>query len=176
MRRWRRPDRRGSRTPHARWVPGPASSRFESARGFTLVEALVALLLLSTVLVAVATLFVQGGRVVAGARNQTEATRLASRILETMRAWPHGALYRSFGRDSADAAFQVETLTHPRARLWQAQIERRLPEGRGRIRVDPLGGPTFASSKGIRIRVTVEWKTGPELSADRSVTLPLVRF
>lgn len=170
---------RGLRSPQKarrRAAPIRAMAPFGRPSGFTLIEALIALFLIMAVLGAVATLFVQGRRLVEESGRITQATRLAGSILEMLELRPYSDLYARYGRTDLDAAFEVSTLTDPDAGTWQPMIASQIPEGWGLVRVDPIGGPTFHDSKGIRLQVSVKWPSGPERASVRQVTLVAVRF
>jgi len=97
--------------------------RFSSARGFTLIEVLVALSITAIGLLGLAALQLQGLRGTHEASLRTQAVALASEASEVL----HG--YR--GRD-APAVFPDADIT-----AWQARVAQTLPLGEGRIATDP---------------------------------------
>jgi type IV pilus assembly protein PilV len=133
-------------------------SRVQSG-GFTLIETLVALLVLSVGLIGVAALHGQALAASGLALNRSQATVLAGEISDRIRGnRSAGTAYEaaagdngcdeptaSGGGDCSPAEMAAHDLF-----LWQDQIARNLPGGRGAIDVDTTSIPT-------RYTVTVSW-------------------
>jgi prepilin-type N-terminal cleavage/methylation domain-containing protein len=161
--------------------------------GFNLIEVIVALALLAAVLLTISGLFIQGSQSVNTGRDLTEATSLATDILEQMDKWAFQQLYTNFCNASGAAGFDFRTDTRTSipagspspcttfdaiplaggASGWQTKISQRLPNAKATISMTPLGGGTFGAAKGIQVRVKVDWvlKLKP-----RNVSLETVRF
>lgn len=160
-----------------------------SERGFNLIEVVIALALLAAVLLTISGLFIQGSQSVNTGRDLTEATSLATDILEQMDKWAFSQLYTNFAKTSGDVAFTVSSISPPPAAaptpvlfnatlqgMCQTKINQRLPNASAWVTVSPLGTTApdhFDTAKGIRVKVTVYWtlKLKP-----RSVSLETVRF
>ena len=141
--------------------------------GFNLIEVIVALALLAAVLLTISGLFIHGTQSVNTGRDFTEATSLATNILEQMDKWAFSQLYTNFGVAKTSGTFTVTSLTNTKAQAWQPGITAKLPNAKATIAVTPLGGATFAAASGVRVQVTVDWvlKLRP-----RNVSLETVRF
>jgi prepilin-type N-terminal cleavage/methylation domain-containing protein len=144
-----------------------------SEQGFSLIEVIVALGLLAVVLMSVSGLFVQGGQTVNTGRDLTEATTLATDILEQTDKWAFSQLYTNFGVAKTSGAFSVDSLTNTQAQTWQPGITAKLPNSQATITVTPLGGATFDVAEGVRLQVTISWTLKLR---SRSVSLETVRF
>jgi prepilin-type N-terminal cleavage/methylation domain-containing protein len=159
-----------------------AGRRDGKARGFSLVEVIVSLGLLSGLLTAVATMFVLAGTSARSSRHLTVATALARHVMEDLERRPRDAL-RSLvqaGAPDPGAAFAVSDTRTPGSaadQRWGPDARLRLPAGFAVVSLTPLGGPdhpvTFASAEAVRVRLTVGWS---EMRRDRSVTFEGVRF
>jgi type IV pilus assembly protein PilV len=155
--------RRSGRTTRDRGrsgaAPYPAAA---SARGFTLVEVLVALVVLAVGMLGMAVLLVEGLQGSRSALEHTQAVNLASDITERMRA------NRAAGRayDTADGTpdprldAACEVAAGPCApgamagndlRRWLDAVAGALPEGRGEIAIEPV---TATAHRGT---VTIRW-------------------
>ena len=156
--------------------------------GFSLIEVIVALALLAAVLLTISGLFIQGGQSVNTGRDLTEATSIATSILEHMDKWAYNQLYTNFCVTSSSAAFSFTTSPAPGCATfnaipgagagtstWQSEINKRLPNAKATIEVTPIGSTNghFDTAKGIRVKVTVDWVL--KLRA-RQVSLETVRF
>lgn len=102
-------------------VSSPA--RFPAARGFTLIEVLIAVSITAIGLLGLAALQLQGLRGTHEASLRTRAVALASEVSEALHA------YR--GLDAA-AVLPDADIT-----AWQARVAQTLPLGEGRIATDP---------------------------------------
>jgi type II secretory pathway pseudopilin PulG len=130
----------------------------------TLVEILVALGILAGVLVSVASLFVLGGQRVSSGRHMTEATAIASDILEEINQMG-SQVTGIFPSCTTATGCTVATDTDSFASAqWQSLIDQTLFQGRAEITLTPIGGPTsppdFSSAEGLRVRVEVLWMEG----------------
>ena len=170
------------------------NARDSRQTGFSLIEVIVALALLAAVLLTVSGLFIQGSQSVNTGRDLTEATSLATNVLEQMDRWAYTQLYTNFCKASTDAAFSFVTSPTPTCATfnaipnagsgtstWQSNISQRLPNAKATVAVTPMGAATFGAAKGIRVAVTVDWTlTGKFLPTGaqktRSVSLETVRF
>src|SRR5438093_13760530 len=76
-----------------------------SEGGFNLIEVVIALALLAAVLPTISGLFIQGSQSVNTGRDLTEATSLATDILEQMDKWAFQQLYTNFCHAGTDTAF-----------------------------------------------------------------------
>ncbi|MGH9866852.1 MAG: type IV pilus modification PilV family protein [Candidatus Polarisedimenticolia bacterium] len=145
------------------------------AAGFSLVEVLVSMGLLSGILAAIAAMFVLAGACIRSGRHLTVATTLAQNVMDDLGPRPG-----EFGNPDPDAVFaSSDTRSAGSAAdlLWGLDVRSGLHEGFAVVSTTPLGGPlapaTFASAEGLRVRVTVGWA---EMRRARSVTFEEVRF
>lgn len=157
-------------------------------RGFSLIEVIIALALLAAVLLTISGLFIQGSQSVNSGRDLTEATSLATNILEDMDKWAFTQLYTNYCGTTASGALTFTTdnlqtngttcsAITTTASGWQNGIRQRLPNSKGTVVVTPMGGATFAAAKGVRVQVTVSWYMRARTSSNpRQVSLETVRF
>ena len=123
------------------------------ARGFTLVEALVSLLVLSIGLLGVAALQLSSLRANNSASFRSQATFLAYDIADRMRANRTAAVTGAAGASAYDIGFGQATAASPATlaeqdlKDWLARIAATLPAG-AEAQVQSLGNAMFA----IRIR------------------------
>src|SRR5262245_8888664 len=82
-----------------------------SESGFNLIEVVIALALLAAVLLTISGLFIQGSQSVNTGRDLTEATSLATDILEQMDKWAFSQLYTNFGGTGTTTSLSVVTTT-----------------------------------------------------------------
>ena len=153
------------------------SARRRSERGMTLVEVLIALGILSGVLVSVASLFVLGGQRVKSGRQMTEATAIATDILEEIGSL--GTQVATIFPDCTTATgctVSSDADSYASAQ-WQSNIDQSLYLGKAEITLTPIGGtvspPTFTSSEGIRIHVDVIWSEGTNV---KTLTVETLQF
>jgi type IV pilus assembly protein PilV len=123
----------------------PVVSR-RRGRGFTLVEALIALLALSIGLLGVAALQMTGLKANLSAAWSSQATYLSYDIIDRMRANRDERLKYVAGYGAAPAPGGVATLD---LAAWKANLAATLPSGDGRIEV---GGPNDTV-----VTVTIQW-------------------
>ena len=142
--------------------------------GFSLVEVVLALGILAGVLIAIAGLFIIGGRQVKSGRSSSEALAAAKEITEEMNGWAYTQLWSNFGYNGAATTYTVDCRTNTANALctgWQAQILPKLGAGAySTIKLDavvPASGTganfydTTTNSvltKSVRVTVTVNWR------------------
>ena len=145
--------------------------------GMTLVEVLVALAILASVLISVASLFVLGGQRVRSGREMTQATTMGSDIMEEL--VQYGDQLESLFPDcTANTGCTVSTTADSFASSqWASLIEENLYKGSADITLTPIGGtvtpPTFDSAEGVHVQVVVNWSEG---TVARTVVLETVQF
>ena len=137
--------------------------------GFTLVEVLVALLVLSIGLLGIAALHTAGMRATQTAGARTQATILAYDIIDRMRANRAEALlgrYNTLTGDVTLADFGAAAGDRFGEDLlqWKGQLAERLPGGLGAIEQPDAGQPAV-------VTVTVEWLDRDENRAAGAQTL-----
>lgn len=126
-------------------------------RGFSLIESLVAMVVLSFGLLGLAALQVNSLKYNQGAHLRSQATTFAYQILDAMRASPTSAKNGSFDiglgqslTGTSVAAVQVAD--------WQADLGARLPGGRGGICRSANPNPSVnCTGNGDFVIITVEW-------------------
>lgn len=133
--------------------------------GFTLVEMLVALSILSIGILAVAQLFIFSQHHAQNGRIETQATALAEEIREKVMSENFDDLVSIF--DGVDTAVPG-SVTLP-CQEWASHLDERLgPAARGRLEVlQPFEDPEIATGM-LTIVVTVSWQ---ESGQDRSLPL-----
>jgi type IV pilus assembly protein PilV len=113
----------------------PPFARVERSAGFTLIEALVALVVLSVGLLGVAGLQLSGLRYNMSAGSRTQASYLANDVLDRMRAnltsARKGDYDINFGGVKTGSSLAAGDVT-----AWLAEISAVLPAGQGRIVTD----------------------------------------
>jgi type IV pilus assembly protein PilV len=139
---------------------GPAVARRQA--GFSLIEVLIALLVLAIGLLGLAFLQVLNVRYTGSAEQRTMATNLASEVIDMMRSNPrHVVVYKRLTEASftgvtepntgcSVAAEDAATAVRHIAR-WRCDVVSQLPEGRGLVQV--LG----TQATGYIVTVTVSW-------------------
>jgi type II secretory pathway pseudopilin PulG len=156
----------------------------DGARGFSLIEVVVALGLLAGVLISIAGLFVIGGRQVKAGRSSTEALSVARGIVEQMNKWGFRQTYELFGVDGTDTTYTIDTraITDPPTTgmaKWQPLLEDKIPGAWGEIEVESLADPALGAlpaledAKAIRVIVTIHWAEGLR---QREIQLATVRM
>lgn len=123
--------------------------------GFTLLEVLVAMLVLSIGLLGLAGLMASSMRNNQSAYHSTQATWLAYDILDRMRANSTGALAGAYGAANALGAPANCSTAAPSGSIaaqdiggWKNMIACALPQGDGAITVTPANR---------QVRITVQW-------------------
>jgi prepilin-type N-terminal cleavage/methylation domain-containing protein len=145
----------------------PAALRARASRrdGFTLVELLVALSILSTGILSVAQLFIFSQRHAHDGRIETQATALAEEIREKVMSENFDDLVSIF--DGVDTS-SPSSVTLP-CQEWAAHLDARLgPEGRGRVEVLGPAEDVEIVTGMLTIVVTVSWQ---ESGQERSLPL-----
>jgi prepilin-type N-terminal cleavage/methylation domain-containing protein len=165
-----------------------AFSRRPGARGFSLIEVIVALGMLAAVLLAISGLFAQGANSIKGGKEMTEALAQATDILEDINSLSYRQVWSVFGGSGTDTSLQADTrVTSNFAHRWQAQLEEAVWQGYALIDVIPVGidtvlplctasppaQPNFQCGQGLRVVVTVYWD---ERGNDQQLSLSTVRF
>lgn len=145
--------------------------------GFSLLEVVIALGLLSAVLISISGLFVLAAQQVAGGRSSSQALAAARSILEETGCWTLQQTYRLFGFDGSAPGYTVDTRTNAFAARWRPMVEPGLSTGAATLRIESLGPggspPALNASRAIRVRVTVSWDEG---ARRRAVDLVAVRM
>ncbi len=136
----------------------------------TLVEVLLALGLMASVLISVASLFVLGGQRVKGSRNMTQGMAIASNVMEDLYSFGINIMPTTFpdccpgGCAAATGCTVTSSSDAFLQSRWLPAIEEKLGQGRLEITLVPLGGsvtpPTFSSCEGMRLRTEVFWNEG----------------
>lgn len=156
--------------------------RRRSEQGYSLVEVLVSMGLMTGVMVAVCSMFVLGGTYVKAGRQLTTATSLAQDMMEDINKQSYAGLYLMMQGASPDPNAQsvvsdTRTSGSVADGLWGGDIRSKLHKGFAVVTLVPVGGtvtpPTFASGEGIRVDVRLGWT---ELRRDRTVKVQSIRF
>jgi prepilin-type N-terminal cleavage/methylation domain-containing protein len=145
-------------------------------QGFSLVEVIIAIGVLSGVLVAISSMFMLGGRQVKVGKTITSATAIAHDIVERFENRSFNTLWADLGAAGTDSTRTVNsTTTGSPLAPWQAEIAQKLANGSASLTITALGPgtPTFATATAIRIRTAVTWN---ELGRPQTVTLQTVKF
>ncbi len=157
----------------------PRDTRREA--GYSLVEVLVSLGLMTGVMVAVCSMFVMGGTYVKSGKQLTQATVLAQGMMEDINKQSYRGLYENLQTTIDATATSVVSDTRVGGDkadgLWGAEIRSTLHKGYAVVTATPFGGtatpPTFASGEGVRVEIELGWT---ELRRDRRVKFVHVRF
>ena len=157
---------------------GSRGPRARQEEGFSLIEVTLALGLLATVLISIASLFILGGRQVKEGKSTTTASAIAHQIMEQIDQKTYTETYTYFGGTDSSTSLSVSTTTTGNnANQWQAEIASKLgPQAGGTITVTPLGTASplnMGSSQALQVKVTVTWN---ELGRSKNVTLEEIRF
>ena len=124
--------------------------------GFTLLEVLIALVVLSIGLLGIAALQGVGLRTSHGAHLSAQASLLAYDMADRMRANPETlATYDGFLTDTIDCALAAPTTPLATADLWEwaCAVQSLLPGGSGSIAGVAVGGTTAN-----RYTISIEWE------------------
>lgn len=144
--------------------------------GFSLIEVLIAIGLLASVLLSVASLFVLSSRTLKAGRSLTEATVLAQSMSEWLGAQSFEGTYLGLGASAVDSTWTADSADPggPLSR-WRSALEQDLDQGEATVQLEALGSgaPTFGTAAGLRVIVTVAWS---DLGRPRRVTLASARF
>lgn len=151
-------------------------------RGYSLVEVIISLGLMSGVMVAICSMFVLGGSYVKAGKTLTQATALGQDMMEDINKQSYTGLYLLLQGASPDPnATGVTSDTRVSGSvansLWGSNIRTKLYKGYAVVSMAPIGGtastPTFATGEGIRISIELGWT---ELRRNRKVKFENVRF
>jgi type IV pilus assembly protein PilV len=124
----------------------PVGGAMSRARGFTLVEALVALLALSIGLLGIAGLQLTGMRANLSAAWRSQATYLGYDIIDRMRANRSHRMEYVIGTGAAPVGTSAAELD---LAAWKTHLSATLPAGDGTVVIDPADDTT--------VTITVEW-------------------
>ena len=137
------------------------------ARGMTLVEVLVALLVLSIGLLGIAALQTTGLRSTQTAGARSQAVMLSYDIIDRLRANRQAAIDGDYDTTTGEAVADLAALPAGTTREdlleWKGRLAGALPEGRGAIARDAADPAT--------VIVTVEWLDRDETRADNAQLL-----
>ncbi len=147
--------------------------------GFSLVEVLVALVVISLGLLGIAGLQLAGMRGSTTSTLRTTATQLAYDATDRMRANPTGVAAGNYDNQAAPAAVPGGCLSATGCTtaqisqldlfLWQSEIARKLPGGAGVIcRDNPATGAASAACDGNATdpyRISVTWNEQPNMQS-----------
>jgi type IV pilus assembly protein PilV len=135
-------------------------------RGISLVESLVALLVLSIGMLGIAALYVESLRSGRTALLRTQAVTLGGDMADRIRANPDGSsAYQDAITSAGEVAAckpsgtgcSVSDLAHHDKAVWLGTIERALPDGTGTIVVNTATNPTTYT-------ITVSWSESGQVS------------
>jgi type IV pilus assembly protein PilV len=152
-------------------------------RGFSLIEVLVALGLMAGVLIAIAGLFIMGGRSVKSGRTSSEAMAVGRQIIEEMNAWGFSQLWQNFGLTGTANTYTVDTSTCVTLDCvgWQNSLVAKLGSTAhatvtldnvvqaGQPLVDFVDGAGNVQARNVRVTVNVLWTQVPGRSRQVSV-------
>src|SRR5262245_38054191 len=130
--------------------------RRRDERGFSLIEIVVALGLLAGVMIAIAGLFVMGGRSVKSGRTSSEALAAGKEIVEEMNGWAFAQLWGNFNLNGQAVTYTVDTNSCTTADCvgWQTALRTKLgPTAHATIKIDSVAqgtlvAPNFADAGG----------------------------
>jgi prepilin-type N-terminal cleavage/methylation domain-containing protein len=148
----------------------------EQARGFSLVEVIIAIGILAGVLLSIGSMFMLGGRQVKTGKTITEATALCHDIMEDFDARSFTALYTGLGAVATDTTRTVfSNVTGSPINPWQTEINRKLDGGVASVTMQAMGPgtPNFGTATGIRITASLTWT---ELGRPQTVAITTTRF
>ena len=150
--------------------------------GFSLVEVVISMALLSGVLVAIGSMFVMGGTYIKSGKQLTQATALSQDIMENFSEMDYSGLYLLLQGGSPDpnatvATSDTRTPGSVADTLVGTDIRSKLHNGYAVMEMTPIGGTvvpaTFDSGEAIRVNVELGWT---ELRRDRTVKMETLRF
>jgi type IV pilus assembly protein PilV len=143
--------------------------RLLKARGFTLIEVLIALIVMSVGMLGIAGLYVHSLQAGRTSMFRHHAVTLAGDVADRIRANPRaGAVYALAGNDpciGAGVDFTAAEMAADDICLWKAQADQTLPNGDVAVVFDNgVVPPTY--------QITVSW-TEPDEVMNYSVTIPV---
>lgn len=112
------------------------------ARGFTLIEALVALVVLSIGLLGIASLQLTSLRFNQGASMRTQATLLSYDIIDRMRANSQAAAKSAYNIALGTVPTATGTVAQNDLKQWKEALAMALPAGDGQIKTKTANGNT----------------------------------
>jgi prepilin-type N-terminal cleavage/methylation domain-containing protein len=154
----------------------PQRTRHHDARGFSLIEVIIAIGVLAGLLLSVATMFILGGRQLKTGKTITQASALVQDIMEEFDRASFTGLYTTLGAASTDSTRTVLSTTGGSPiQAWQSEVQRKLNNGVATVTIDAVGPgtPNFGTAAGIRLTVDVSWN---ELGQPHSVRMSTLRF
>jgi len=151
--------------------------------GFSLIEVVVALGLMAGVLIAIAGLFIMGGRSVKAGRMSSEALATAREIVEEMSAWGFSQTWENFGLAGTATTYTVDTNScmTPDCTGWRNALLAKLGStahatiqldsvAQGALAVpDFVDGAGVVQARNVRVTVNVLWTQVPGRSRQVSV-------
>lgn len=141
-----------------------------SARGFTLVEVLVALVVLSIGLLGIASLQLSSLRWNQGASARSQATLLAYDIVDRMRANQKSATTGEYDQAYGAATGNAGSVSLADKQRWKTLLGQTLPSGDGMIERSATGTTTT-------FRITIRWDdTHGAVNAQQATDDPTVTF
>ena len=151
--------------------------------GYSLIEVIVSLGILTGVILAIASMFALAQSNVRSGRIMTEAVAIGQDMMEDMNKLSYNGLQAAIAGSTVLTTLNSFTANTKTAGVvitdaWQANIDTKLYKGFATIKLQPIGGvpkpATFASGEAIRVNVEVFWT---ELRrGQRSVQIEGVRF
>lgn len=141
-----------------------------SARGFTLVEVLVALVILSIGLLGIASLQLSSLRWNQGAAARSQATLLAYDIVDRMRANQKSATLGEYDQAWGTATGTTGSVSLADKQRWKTLLGQTLPGGDGMVQRSATGTTTT-------FRITIQWDdTHGAINAQQATDDPNVTF
>lgn len=159
----------------------PTRTARRDARGFSLVEVLIASALLAAVLISISGMFIAGTQSVRSGRELTKATTIANSLVEETLGWNYDFVWGITGGAATDETGEVTTAEATPAYegdaedvaawtatvdRWRELVESELAQGVVRYRVDGVGRvptpgnshlETFTDADLLRVTVTIDW-------------------
>jgi prepilin-type N-terminal cleavage/methylation domain-containing protein len=133
--------------------------------GFTLIEVMIALVLLSVGVMATAQVFAIANHHTSHAREETAGVCLAQEIREKILSEPFADTYSTFNNIDTNVPASVPST----AATWAAHVTAELgPRGRGQVSVRTPAQDATIPNGMISVTVTISWREG-----SRTVSLPL---
>lgn len=136
--------------------------RLKNQKGFTLVESLVTIALLSLALLTLMAMFTVGGRMIITSRQRTEATYLAQVLMERLTNETLDTVAQFNGVDTRNTATFSGTATNGIVASWKNQLENSLHDGAyGTVQVESPAIIDGIPMEGLtRTIVRVFWPSG----------------
>ena len=145
-------------------------------RGFSLIEVMLAIGILSGVMISVSSMFMLGGRQVKAGKTMTQATAICHDIMEMFETTSFASLYTDLGAAATDTTVSaVSTTGGSILEPWQVEIDGKLENGVATVTVTPLGPgtPNFGAATALRVVISVDWN---ELGHPTTVRMSSIRF